>query len=88
MQRKVKLIGMFALLLGAVAVSSGISIWIGGSPAASEGLSCKAICGITLLIAEFFGDTASTFAAGLLWIFAGIPFVLVGYLLLRESRGS
>ncbi len=66
-----KLIGLFLCALGAVGVFAGVSLWL-GEALRSEGHTCKAICGLTLLVAEIFGESAGRFVGGALWIGLGV----------------
>lgn len=85
MRREAKLVGAFFVALGLVAVLGGTSLLFGVS-SQSEGLSCKALCGLSLLIAQLLGTSAGTFTAGLLYVAAGVSVTFVGYSVLRGSR--
>jgi hypothetical protein len=84
MDREAKLIGRFALGLGCAAGLTGASILLGVSNP-PEGLSCKAICGLVLIITALFGDFAGTLAGGLLWLTVSVAFCFVGYRVLNKQ---
>ena len=78
MRRETRMIGWFALLLGFTGILTAASIFANG-PAQPEGLSCKALCGLTRLATVVFGDLAGTLVGGLLWLAVGALFCVVGY---------
>lgn len=53
MHREATVFGWFVLILGVLGIASGCEILIRGAIHA-EGSSCKALCGISLLLAQFF----------------------------------
>jgi hypothetical protein len=87
MRREAILFGWFLLVLGCSGILAGIGQLLNGSlPAA--GLGCKAICGITQLMATLWGSNSASAVGGLLWLAAGGGFSAVGYRVLRNQRKS
>ena len=54
------MVGAFVLALGIFALVVSANLLLGGA-AQSGGLSCKSICGLTLLVTQFFGARAGGF---------------------------
>ncbi len=78
MRREAKMVGAFVLALGIFALVVSANLLLGGA-AQSGGLSCKSICGLTLLVTQFFGARAGGFLGSLLWLLVGIVFTFAGY---------
>ena len=78
MRREAKMVGAFVLALGLFALVVSANLLLGGA-AQSGGLSCKSICGLTLLVTQFFGARAGGFLGSLLWLLVGIVFTFAGY---------
>ena len=72
------MVGAFVLALGIFALVVSANLLLGGA-AQSGGLSCKSICGLTLLVTQFFGARAGGFFGSLLWLLVGIVFTFAGY---------
>lgn len=87
MRREEKFIGALLLTLGLTAVLTGTSILFGVS-AQSDGVSCKSICGLSLLVTTFLGASAGALASGLLWLVAGVVGTVVGYRVIRDPRNA
>lgn len=85
MRREAKFIGWFALVLGCAGSLIGASILVGGFRP-TDGLSCKAICGLTLLATQFLGSLAGDLVGGILWLVAGALFFIVGYKVLHDKH--
>ena len=87
MMREQKLVGALLLALGLSAMFAGVRSLAFGASAAGDG--CKAICGVMMLVAQFFGSEAGNVVGGLLWLCLGVPFVLFGWALVRRGpRGT
>ncbi len=78
MRREAKMVGAFVLALGIFALVVSANLLLGGA-AQSGGLSCKSICGLTLLVTQFFGARAGGLLGSLLWLLVGIVFTFAGY---------
>jgi hypothetical protein len=87
MRREIRLVGFFAVFLGLSAFVAGLAT-LSGSSVPSGGLSCKAVCGLSLLAAEFFGPAFGARMAGFLWIVIGAVVTLVGIMVFRGSRSA
>lgn len=87
MKREAKLFGYLALFLGCFCILNGAFILVGAS-SQPTGLSCKAICGLTLLTTELLGSFAGSLVGGLLWMVVGAAFSFFGYGVLRHSYGA
>ena len=85
MRREAKFVGWFLLILGISCISIG-GIVLAGADFQARGTSCKAICGIGLLISEVFNPIAGNFIEGSLSILIGSGFTYFGYLVLKDSR--
>jgi hypothetical protein len=68
---KFRFIALFLFLFGSVGVFAGVRLWL-GEALRSEGHTCRAICGLTLLVVEIFGEPAGRFAGGALWTGLGV----------------
>ena len=78
MRREAKLVGAFALALGISALAISANLLLGGETQ-SGGLSCKSICGLSLLVPQFLGASTGGLVGSLLWLLVGIVFTFVGY---------
>jgi hypothetical protein len=78
MRREAKLVGAFALALGISALAISANLLLGGETQ-SGGLSCKSICGLSLLVTQFLGASTGGLVGSLLWLLVGIVFTFVGY---------
>lgn len=72
MTREAKLAGTFLFVLGLFGLYVGARFLLLGEPPATNGSSCKAICGLTLLFTELLGRDAGRILGGTLWLVAGI----------------
>ncbi len=87
MRREAMVFGGFILVLGVFGIVNGSAILIRGAIHV-EGTSCKAICGILLLLAELFTPEFGAAAAGSIYLLLGFSLALAGYFLLRgRQRG-
>lgn len=89
MRREAMVFGGFILVLGVFGIVNGSAILIRGAIHV-EGTSCKAICGILLLLllAELFTPEFGAAAAGAIYLLLGFSLALAGYFLLRgRQRG-
>ena len=85
MRREAKYVGWFLLILGIASIAINCLTLAGGDYQAS-GTSCKAICGISLLISEVFNPVVGNFIKASLGILIGSGFAFFGYLLLKDTR--
>ena len=72
------MVGAFVLALGIFALVVSAYLLLGGA-ALSGGLSCKSICGLSLLVTQFLGASTGGLVGSLLWLLVGIVFTFVGY---------
>jgi len=72
------MVGAFVLALGIFALVVSANLLLGGA-AQSGGLSCKSICGLSLLVTQFLGASTGGLVGSLLWLLVGIVFTFVGY---------
>ncbi|WP_159877079.1 hypothetical protein [Aquitalea denitrificans] len=49
----------------------------------AEGSSCKVICGLLLLLSQFFSPAVGALAAGIIYLLLGVFLVCIGYLMLK-----
>lgn len=85
MHREATVFGWCILILGVLGIANGSAILIRGAVHA-EGISCKAICGISLLLAELFTPAIGDVAAGAIYLLLGSCLALVGYQVLRDRQ--
>ena len=85
MRREAKYVGWFLLILGIASIAINCLTLAGGDYQAS-GTSCKAICGIGLLISEVFNPIMGNFIERSLGILIGSGFAFLGYLILKDTR--
>lgn len=78
MRREAKIVGAFVLTLGIFALAVSANLLLGGA-AQNGGLSCKSICGLSLLVTQFLGASAGGLVGSLLWLLVGIVFTFAGY---------
>ena len=88
MSRETKLLGGFLALLAVSSLAGGASLIFNGTLSVATGLSCKAICGLALLVSEVLGLKAGTYAEGTLWLVVGTLLGLLGYRILRSGGGG
>ena len=82
MRREAKLVCAFALALGISALAISANLLLGGETQ-SGGLSCKSICGLSLLVTQFLGASTGGLVGGLVWLLVGIVFTFGGYRVFR-----
>lgn len=85
MHREATVFGWFMLILGVLGIANGSDILIRGAIHA-EGTSCKAICGLSLLLAKIFTPNIGAVAAGIFYLLLGSCLAFVGYLVLRGRQ--
>ena len=85
MCREAKFVGWFLLILGITSIAISCIIWAGGDFQANR-TSCKAICGIGLLISEVFNPIMGNFIERSFGILIGSGFAFLGYLILKDTR--
>lgn len=87
MHRETKLMAYFVIALGVSAFALGLH-GLSGPSVSISGLSCKVICGLSLVIAELFGPAYGVLIASFLWVAIGLAFTFVGVIILRDSRSA
>ena len=85
MHREATVFGGFMLILGVFGIANGIAILIRGVIHA-EGSSCKAICGISLLLAQFFNPAVGAVSAGSIYLLIGSCIAVLGFMVLRNRQ--
>jgi hypothetical protein len=76
---------MFFLAIGAFGGFLGARYLLGLEQQKLESeLSCKVICGLGLLMANFFGENAGMLFVASLWFIAGFFFIYFGFMLLSN----
>jgi hypothetical protein len=74
-----KPMGIVLLLLGAFGIFYGASYLLGGQPLPDGSGTCRAVCGLILLVTQSLGETvARVFAFGL-WSGIGLFLCFLGY---------
>jgi hypothetical protein len=77
--------GMFFLAIGAFGVFLGARYLLSLEHLQFDsGLSCRVICGLGLLMANFFGENAGVLLVGSLLLTAGFFFIYFGFMLLSN----
>jgi hypothetical protein len=79
-----RLLAAFFLLLGLASVVVGVRLWLGAPLPNGEG-TCKAMCGLTMLVTAVFGDGPGRLTGGTLWVGAGLAFGFVGVAFARKG---
>ena len=87
MWRETKVVGLLATVLGLFALTLGVAALFGSS-AQSGGFSCKVVCGLSLLAAEFFGSKFGALMEGSLWLAVGATFTFFGVRVLRGGSSA
>ncbi|MCL2345263.1 MAG: hypothetical protein FWC58_05380 [Desulfobulbus sp.] len=73
------------LILGGFGLLAAIDTLINIRPP-TPGVGCRAICGLTLMAIEIFGEAVGARFGGLLWLILSAAFVVFGYRVLKESQ--
>ncbi|MEB6606340.1 hypothetical protein MXM08_07140 [Aeromonas sanarellii] len=81
-----KPIGMVLFLSGIFAIFYGASILIGQQLLPNGSGTCRALCGIILLVSEAFGQAVAKLFAFGLWSVVGLFLCFIGYHLVRGGR--
>ncbi|MDO9179033.1 MAG: hypothetical protein Q7U16_12080 [Agitococcus sp.] len=71
------LLGLFSLFIGA-------NLAMGNAAAQASGMSCKAICGISLLASNVFGESFGRLAGASLWAFVGTGLLYLAWRLVKR----
>lgn len=85
MHREARLFGLFLLMLGLAALVAGTGALLSGE-LPREGLSCKAICGLSLLVSEVLGIQAGAAFGGGLLLTLGAVAALLGWRIFVSAR--
>lgn len=81
-----KPMGFVLLLLGMIGLFSGASFLMGRASLPNGGNSCRAVCGLMLLVSQLLGETAArVFAFGLFSSF-GVYLCFIGYKVLVVKK--
>ena len=78
-----RLLAGFFLLLGLTGVFLGMRLWLGAPLPDGEG-TCRANCGLTMLVATAFGDDLGRVVGGALWTGIGLTFCVAGLAIARS----
>ena len=74
----------FFFFLGLTGLFLGARLWLGAPLPNGEG-TCKAICGLTMLVTTAFGDGVGYVIGGALWIGVGLAFCTLGVVIARRD---
>ncbi|WP_071873534.1 hypothetical protein [Atopomonas hussainii] len=74
-----KPMGIVMILLGAFGIFYGASFLIDQQSLPNDSGTCRAVCGLILLISEIFGETVAKFFAFGTWSSIGLFLCFVGY---------
>lgn len=74
-----KPMGVVLFLLGAFSIFYGASHLVGSQPLPTGSGTCRAVCGLILLVSQLFGGTIARFLAFGLWSSMGLFLCFVGY---------
>ena len=85
MRRDATVFAWLILILGVFGTANGSAILIRGAFHA-EGASCKAICGIARLFADFFSPVVGAASAGAIYLLLGSCMALAGCLVLKDQK--
>lgn len=78
-------IGSLLILLGVCSVLNGAGYLLELHALPADGGNCRALCSLTLLMRDQFGEPAGKLAALLLWAGSGAFLCIVGLRTLREA---
>ncbi|WP_199103071.1 hypothetical protein [Aquitalea sp. ASV11] len=84
MHRQSTVLAWCILILGMFGIAGGSDVLIRGAVHA-EGSSCKAICGLSLLLAQLLGAAAGAIALGVIYVMLGVFLLCIGYLMLKDK---
>ncbi|QBJ79769.1 hypothetical protein [Aquitalea sp. USM4] len=84
MYRDSTVLAWCVLILGVFGIVDGSDILIRGAMYA-DGSSCKAICGLSLLLSQFFSSAVVALAVGVIYLLLGVFLVCIGYLMLKSK---
>lgn len=84
MYRKSTVLAWCVLILGVFGIVHGSEILIRGAMH-TDGSSCKAICGLSLLLSQFFSPAVAPLAAGVIYLLLGVFLVCIGCLVLKSK---
>lgn len=79
--------GLFFLSLGVFTIFYGLSFYMSAKALPDGSGTCRAVCGLILLMVQLFGESVGRFAAFALWTGIGIVSCLIGYQGARRVRG-
>jgi small neutral amino acid transporter SnatA (MarC family) len=82
MYRESTVLAWCIFILGVFGIADGSDALIRGAIHA-EGSSCKVICGLSLLLSQFFSPAVGALATGIIYLLLGVFLVCIGYLMLK-----
>lgn len=84
MYRDSTVLAWCVLILGVFGIVDGSDILIRGAMH-TDGSSCKAICGLSLLLSQFFSPVVGALATGIIYLLLGVLLVCIGCLMLKSK---
>ena len=84
MYRDSTVLAWCVLILGVFSIVNGSDILIRGAMHTDRS-SCKAICGLSLLLSQFFSPVVAPLAAGIVYLLLGVFLVCIGCLVLKSK---
>ena len=84
MYRDSTVLAWCVLILGVFGIADGSDILIRGA-IHTDGSSCKVICGLSLLLSQFFSPVVAPLAAGIVSLLLGVLLVFIGCLVLKSK---
>lgn len=76
-------IGLFVSFIGLTCILMGFGFLMNVLSFPSDGVSCKAICGLGSLFSQLFGQSVGKFVVGFIWVLIGFFLCAFSY---RASR--
>ena len=82
MYRESTVLAWCIFILGVFGIVDGSDALIRGAIHTDES-SCKVICGLSLLLSQFFSPAVGALATGIIYLLLGVFLVCIGYLMLK-----
>ena len=79
------LLSICLCFFGAFVIFLGLRLMLGLDALKVGGIGCRAMCGLGLLLSEFFGQRIAGIAAGLFWLVVGLCLLYFGYKIIRKN---
>ena len=73
-----KFVHIIVLVLGVFSMYLSYQYFVGANELPADGVSCRALCGLTMLSEEIFGPMVARYTAGIIWLVAGLFLCTVG----------